>query len=176
MKMNTVFLAVMFFVASFVVFFCTHHRFVKESLGWQRPSWENNYRPHRQHKDDISSQLTLSPRNLSRYKIDVYSEIDRPVVLANSENNVVVRVGLISSKAPDNHQRIPLNLAIVLDRSGSMGGQKLEDAKQGAINIIERLNSQDIVSLVVFDSNAQVIVPAQALRNKDHLIQMVRSI
>ncbi|MEZ5671547.1 MAG: VWA domain-containing protein [Thiotrichaceae bacterium] len=45
-------------------------------------------------------------------------------------------------------QRIPTNIAIVLDRSGSMTGQKIEQAKQAAITAVNYLNDQDIISIV----------------------------
>ena len=55
-------------------------------------------------------------------------------------------------------ERPPLNLAIVIDRSGSMAGERLDYAKSAAIGIVERLDSKDRVALVQYDDNAQVVV------------------
>lgn len=55
-------------------------------------------------------------------------------------------------------ERPPLNLAIVIDRSGSMAGDRLEYAKSAAIGIVERLGARDRVALVQYDDNAQVVV------------------
>ena len=55
-------------------------------------------------------------------------------------------------------QRPPLNLAIVIDRSGSMAGERLDYAKSAAIGIVERLEARDRVALVQYDDNAQVVV------------------
>lgn len=55
--------------------------------------------------------------------------------------------------------RAPVNLALVIDRSGSMKGNRLRNAIQGAIGAIERLNDGDVVSVVTFDSRTQVLVP-----------------
>lgn len=55
--------------------------------------------------------------------------------------------------------RAPVNLALVIDRSGSMKGNRLRNAVQGAIAAIERLNDGDVVSVVTFDARTQLLVP-----------------
>lgn len=53
--------------------------------------------------------------------------------------------------------RIPLNVSIVIDRSGSMQGIKLGNAKRAAKNIIDQLNAEDIVSIVIYDNDIDTI-------------------
>lgn len=55
--------------------------------------------------------------------------------------------------------RPPSNLAIVVDRSGSMKGSRLRNAVQGALTAVDRLNDGDVVSVVAFDTRAEVVVP-----------------
>jgi Ca-activated chloride channel homolog len=55
--------------------------------------------------------------------------------------------------------RAPVNLALVIDRSGSMKGNRLRNAIQGALAAIERLNDGDVVSVVTFDARTQILVP-----------------
>ena len=55
----------------------------------------------------------------------------------------------------------PLNLALVLDHSGSMGGPKLEHLKSAVQRVIEALRPDDVFSVTVFDEHAKVLVPAQ---------------
>ena len=57
--------------------------------------------------------------------------------------------------------RLPLNLCLVLDRSTSMQGMRLQQVKEGTRQIIDRLNPNDALSLVVFSDRAEVILPAQ---------------
>ena len=53
--------------------------------------------------------------------------------------------------------RVPLNLSIVLDRSGSMMGEKLEAAKEAARSLVQRLWPEDVVSVVTYDDEVQVV-------------------
>lgn len=58
-------------------------------------------------------------------------------------------------------KRPALNLAIVIDRSGSMGGGRLEAAKEAAIGIVNCLNRHDHLSVVVYDCEVSVLVDGQ---------------
>lgn len=66
----------------------------------------------------------------------------------------------ITAKKEALGQPSPLNLAIVLDRSGSMRGKRLENALSAARGMIERLRDGDVVSLVTYDTKAEVKVAA----------------
>ncbi len=72
--------------------------------------------------------------------------------------------------------RLPLNFALVLDRSGSMAGEKLRTMKEAVNHIIDQLNEQDIVSIVTFESRSEVLVGAQPIRDKKALKRMVEKI
>ncbi|HEX2532286.1 MAG TPA: VWA domain-containing protein, partial [Chitinophagaceae bacterium] len=72
--------------------------------------------------------------------------------------------------------RLPLNLAIVLDKSGSMAGSKMEDARRAAKKIIDRLGPQDFVSIVVYDHMVTVVQPAIRVTTKDSIYKKIDSI
>jgi uncharacterized protein YegL len=57
--------------------------------------------------------------------------------------------------------RLPLNICLVLDRSTSMQGMRLQQVKEGTRQIIDRLNPEDSLSLVVFSDRAEVILQSQ---------------
>lgn len=63
--------------------------------------------------------------------------------------------------------RIPLNFALVLDRSGSMAGEKLRVLKDAVKNIIDQLNPDDIISIVTFETKTQVLVESQPAVDKE---------
>ena len=109
--------------------------------------------------------------------IKVITGLDEPVVLLGHSKDVVVKVGLTAPEAIKKQHRVPLNVAVVLDKSGSMNSQdKIQNAKRSAIEIIERLDERDILSVVVYDNYARVLIPAQPVRDKGKLIAMVNQI
>ncbi|MCD4781292.1 MAG: VWA domain-containing protein [Candidatus Omnitrophica bacterium] len=109
--------------------------------------------------------------------VSVYADFDKPIVQEGSPENVIVKVGLSGIKNDLPQRRIPLNIAIVLDKSGSMKSQlKMENARSGAIEIIERLNSGDIVSIITYDDRARVLMPAQPLRDKNAFVRRINQI
>jgi Ca-activated chloride channel family protein len=61
--------------------------------------------------------------------------------------------------------RLPLNLCLVLDRSTSMQGMRLQQVKEATRQIVDKLQTEDSLSLVVFSDRAEVLLPSQ--RNVD---------
>ena len=57
--------------------------------------------------------------------------------------------------------RLPLNLSLVLDRSTSMQGMRLQQVKEATRQIIDKLQPEDALSLVVFSDRAEVLLPSQ---------------
>ncbi len=80
---------------------------------------------------------------------------------------------------PDAKQSLktaPLNLCLVMDRSASMKGSKIENVKQAISNIIERLDGNDYLSLVSFNEDAEVLVASQLVTDKEMLQQLVNEL
>jgi Ca-activated chloride channel homolog len=73
-------------------------------------------------------------------------------------------------------QRVPLNIALVLDRSGSMMGSKLEYCKKAAQFVVDNLDPNDRVSVVVYESGVKVLVPSTKAGNKEQLKRMIAGI
>lgn len=70
----------------------------------------------------------------------------------------VVRALLrIEGDAPTGAGRTPLNLSIVLDRSGSMGGHKLHAAREAAALLVQKLAPEDVVSVVAYDDTVATV-------------------
>lgn len=71
----------------------------------------------------------------------------------------------------------PLNVCIVIDRSTSMTGEKMDVVKSTAIQILRNLRQQDILSVVTFSDRAEVIIPAAYHQDRTRLearIQMIQ--
>ncbi|RKH44816.1 vWA domain-containing protein [Corallococcus sicarius] len=63
----------------------------------------------------------------------------------------------VSARAPENPQRVPVNLALVVDRSGSMMGSKLVDAKRAAEALVNQLRVGDRLALVHYGSDVKTL-------------------
>lgn len=101
---------------------------------------------------------------------------DREVILKGPPQEVVLKIDLSAVAAGKKTHRTPLNLAVVLDKSGSMTGAKLEKTKQAAMQLVDRLTPNDVFSLVIFSDEARVLVPAQKVTDKDALKEKIEGI
>src|SRR4051812_6003342 len=76
---------------------------------------------------------------------------ERDLIYSRGPREVIVQIDL-DARRPAHIHRAPMNLAVVLDRSGSMQGAKIEKAKQAACVAIDQLADDDYFSLVIFDN------------------------
>ena len=83
---------------------------------------------------------------------------DRRLIRPNWHSQRFLLARLVAPRAIADRVRPPVNLAIVLDRSGSMSGQKLAVAKAAVEAAIARLQPDDRFSVVVYDDVVDVVV------------------
>lgn len=99
--------------------------------------------------------------------LELSLSLARPLEQAGSTaTSNVLRVGV---RAPE-QTRAPVNLALVLDRSGSMAGEKLARVRQAARILVDRLGPEDILSVVSYADGAEVLVPATRTDRKEEVI------
>jgi Ca-activated chloride channel family protein len=67
----------------------------------------------------------------------------------------------IQSSSEVESQRLPLNLGLVLDRSTSMKGARLQQVKVAARYIVDQMGANDVLSVVAFSDRAEVLVPGR---------------
>lgn len=97
------------------------------------------------------------------YAPHVEARWERPVVAADGgEATLLVRVVAPASDETGNERAAPLDVAFVLDRSGSMTGGKLELGKEGVDLAAARLRDADRVALVVYDNAVDTVHPLAA--------------
>lgn len=72
--------------------------------------------------------------------------------------------------------RTPLNLSLVLDRSGSMGGEKMVRARQAAMYCVDQMLATDRLSVVVFDERIDVLFPSEPVTNKQLMKDLISRI
>ena len=115
---------------------------------------------------------------LSTYASNIQArlELDRRVLPADTQNIAVVKITLDAAKVPEEANRPPVNLSIVLDKSGSMAGEKIHRAREAAMEAVRRLGQSDLFSLVNYDHQVHTLIPAQQVRQIDGLEQKIRQI
>jgi Ca-activated chloride channel family protein len=72
--------------------------------------------------------------------------------------------------------RPPANVSIVLDKSGSMTGQKIQYAIDAAIKALNMLGPNDIVSVITYDDTVRVLVPATKLDDREFIYTKISQI
>src|SRR6218665_3976894 len=68
----------------------------------------------------------------------------------------------VRAERPRQERRMPVNLALVIDRSGSMRGQKLSDGKRAARILVQRLEPGDRLAIAHYGSGVGGFPPADA--------------
>ena len=103
--------------------------------------------------------------------------LNNPYFLSNGNvKEVYLYVQLQAEAAQTDKKRLPLNISLVIDRSGSMGGDKIIYAKKAADFVIKQLSPDDMLSLVQYDDVVEVIYAAEKVKNKEILHQKVAKI
>jgi Ca-activated chloride channel family protein len=97
-------------------------------------------------------------------------EPEQEFILSGSPQEVVVKIDLEAARLKgDRHKRTPLNLAIVLDKSGSMSGAKIEKTRQAAMQLVDRLGANDYLSVVTYSDSVDVLFASQKVEDPERL-------
>ena len=88
------------------------------------------------------------------------AKADRNLIRAQASSKRYVRVELRAPEAPPRAGRMPVNLGLVIDRSGSMSGTKIEMARAAVLRAIQTLRPEDRFSVVAYDTAIDVLVPS----------------
>jgi Ca-activated chloride channel family protein len=102
----------------------------------------------------------------------------RPNLVQLDEPQMLYLIMELEAPAEARHSPSPpLNVCLVLDRSTSMKGEKMDVVKSTAIQVLRNLRPQDILSVVTFSDRAEVIIPAAYHQDRMRLearIQMIQ--
>jgi Ca-activated chloride channel homolog len=114
-----------------------------------------NDSPSRQNSANRNTEATgrsNTPRIEARW--------EKPMVAdSGGEATLLVRIVAESEDETENSRSAPLDVAFVLDRSGSMRGRKLDLAKEGVDLAVARLRDADRAALVVYDDDVDTVQP-----------------
>lgn len=106
----------------------------------------------------------------------IESRFDHAVVQAGQPCVVHVLLTLSAPASASDNPRPGLNIAAVIDRSGSMSGEPLEYAKQSVSLLLDQLGPEDRFSLVVYGSDVLPLVEGLRTSDKTHIKSIVENI
>jgi len=104
--------------------------------------------------------------------MEVHARFEHQLLAVETEHRVHCMLELTAPPAPTGRLRSPLHLALVLDRSGSMAGRKLEVVRECAAFLVRRLAPTDELALVTYDDEVD-LVAALAPVVKDQLLPRI---
>ena len=98
-------------------------------------------------------------------------------LLAGGERRLFAEVRLVADAAEQARERAPLSLAVVIDTSGSMEGEKIAQAKDAVIGLLRDMRDDDEIALVRYSSDSELLQPlARVGAVRSALIDKVRAI
>lgn len=109
-------------------------------------------------------------------QLEVSAALATPVIQAGKSQTVFLKVALTGFVLPARETRPPVNIAIVIDRSGSMAGDKMSQAREAAILAVNSLAVDDIVSVIAFDDTVEVVTPATRASDKKLITEAISRI
>ena len=90
--------------------------------------------------------------------LHVNTQVEHDFLSENSGGEVYVQVDLAADAAREDAHRVPVNAVMILDRSGSMQGVKIERAREAARALVQALGPGDRFAIVEFSNGARVLV------------------
>lgn len=123
----------------------------------------------------IALGMSCTPADAAPDALSVTVEVDRPFVVKGETTPVYV---FIEVKAPEGtaveSERPPVNLGLVLDRSGSMADDgKIQFLRPAARMAVDRLSGRDVLSIVEYDDEITLMWPAQHVESTREVKRLI---
>lgn len=110
-------------------------------------------------------------------KNEVALSIDYDNTVLNSDDHFLLQIGLATQSVSDRQHSNKVNVSLVIDNSGSMGGGKLEKVKTALKVFVKGLKPEDIISIIKFDDTANLVLKASKIKdvagNLDTVIESI---
>ncbi|MFL5320936.1 MAG: vWA domain-containing protein [Myxococcaceae bacterium] len=107
--------------------------------------------------------------------VQLTAKLSHPVV-STGVNEVYAEISLTAAQAEKGPRR-PVSLALVIDRSGSMHGDKLNRAKEAALKLIDQLAPSDRLAIIHYGGDVVALPSLEATAaNKAKMIDFVSRI
>jgi Ca-activated chloride channel family protein len=112
--------------------------------------------PEVAHEASVQTELS---RFTDGKTLTIEGRVGHPRLSRDSNGETFVMLEVKAAEGVAARTSAPVNLSLVIDRSGSMKGTRIRNAISAAQAAVDRLSDGDVVSVVTFDTQTQVVVP-----------------
>lgn len=109
-------------------------------------------------------------------EVTLRATLARPFLAASNAAQVAYLLLEVQPSQVIAHVRMPVNVSFVLDRSGSMKGDKIDRVRRATATALDLLDAQDTVSVVIFDHRSQVLIPTAPVQDRGELQKAISGI
>jgi Ca-activated chloride channel homolog len=135
-------------------------------------AFETLSNPKRRAKYDT----TLPPEEKQALPLSFHVHYSRPNLVYLDEPQMLYVLLEVKPETQKTMPAPPLNVCLVLDRSTSMRGDKVDMLRAAAIQVMRGMHQQDILSVVTFSDRAEVLIPASYVAGNNKLEAQIRSL
>src|SRR5229473_7743128 len=101
------------------------------------------------------------------------TQLDRRYLPESRATEAYLEIDLTAGGDRSKARRVPVNAVMILDRSGSMQGPKMERARDAARALVEALGEGDQLAIVEFSSDASVLLPSTPMSRATRALALV---
>lgn len=102
--------------------------------------------------------------------------LDYDLLTMERPHQVYLMARFVGGGVSRSRQRRPLNLSLVIDRSGSMAGAKIDYTRQASQFLVQNLTPSDYLSVILYNDTIETLIPPSKVVNKDAINQQIQKI
>jgi Ca-activated chloride channel family protein len=116
---------------------------------------------------------------MTKQQMGLHLKVEKNLIARESATRRVIEIKLRAPKLMTaRDERMPLNLALVIDRSGSMGGDKIDYVRRAAGHVIGLLNEKDRAAVYIYDNVVECIMHSAPMTedNRHHCVSAINEV
>ena len=122
----------------------------------------------------LSMVIILSPVLAAGSALNMDVRPENSTLLYRSDGTSTIQIRIVAPEDLPNYDRPPLNLALVLDKSGSMGDEgKMDYVRQAAHMLVNRMGPEDRLTIVTYNHRVQVPVSTRRVKDRQYFHRII---